>query len=367
MEVEVTQENLTRALSNASRIAQNKTPLPILSNILLRTNGNRLLVAATNLELASSSHIGVKIVKQGEITVPARLITEFVNHLPKQNVTLKVKNDQLTITSGHYTSTINGTLSDDFPELPEVNREEAVVCTLPVIEAKEAFSQTIITASNDSTRPVLTGVYWHSIDGNVYIAATDGYRLSERKLSIKADDVKAIIPTSTLQEVLRVVSDDASMIEIVINEAEVHFIIDDTTITSRLIDGAFPDYRQLIPTSFETVIELPKADFVRITKVASLFARDSGGSVTLNADSETKLLSIHSIASELGENTSEAPAQSISSNGAITLNSRYLIDALSVVSADKVMFRFNGKLSATVLSSSEKDANYIHIIMPLKS
>lgn len=366
MELTVTQENLSKALGTASRVASTKTQLPILSNILLRTDDHRLMIAATNLEIASTQHIGAKIINKGSITIPARLITEFVASLPKTTVTLRVVKDSLHIDAEGYKSVINGTIADDFPELPMINEKTAISYVIDTPSLKQAITQTILTASSDSTRPVLTGVFWHSHDGALYLAATDGYRLSEKKLVKTKSDVSAIIPTSTLQEVLRTLSDDIQEVEILFDESQVRFRLNDTEITSRLIDGSFPDYRQLIPAKSETVITIPRSDFSQITKVAGLFARESGGGVTITADSDSQQLSLHSIASELGENTSESKAD-ITADGQVTLNSRYLIDALGVVDSDVVTFRFSGKLSPCVLSSNEKSSDYQHIIMPLKS
>lgn len=367
MELSVTQENLARALGAASRVASSKTQLPILSNILFRTDGNRLMVAATNLEIATTQHVGAKIVNEGAITVPARLITEFVASLPKTTVTLKVTDNKLQIIADGYNSTINGTVADDFPELPTINDKTAVSYAIDATTLKQAVTQTILTASNDATRPVLTGVYWHSHDGALYLAATDGYRLSEKRLVDTKSEVAAIIPTSTLQEVLRVVADDSEEVEILFDESQVRFRLNDTEITSRLIDGNFPDYRQLIPATSESVITITRSDFAQITKVAGLFARESGGSVTLTADAEKDKLSLHSVASELGENTSESTAE-VTADGQVTLNSRYLAEALGVLDGSKVTFRFSGKLSPCVLSVADtSQADYQHIIMPLKS
>lgn len=366
MELSVTQENLSKALSNVGRVASSKTQLPILSNILLRTDGNRLLVAATNLEIASTHMVGAKIIKPGSITIPARLVSDFVSSLPKGTVDLKVVDSHLTISSGNYKSVINGVIADEFPELPTIDETSSIQYSIKTADFKQAVSQTIITTSSDSTRPVLTGVYWHSFEGHLFLAATDGYRLSERQLVPTTSEVAAIIPTTTLQEVLRTITDDVTEIDMLFDETQVRFRVGESEITSRLIDGNYPDYRQLIPASSETNATLKAADFVRITKIAGLFARDSGGSVTLTADSEKNSLSIHSIASELGENTSSTEA-AIDGDGQVTLNSRYLADALSVVDGDTVEFRFSGKLAPCVLTAKGKDVNYKHIIMPLKS
>lgn len=366
MELSVTQENLARALSAASRVASSKTQLPILNNILLRTDGHRLLIAATNLEIATTQLIGAKIINEGAITIPARLITEFVSSLPKTTVTLKVIDNKLQLTASGYKSMINGLVADDFPELPTINEKTAVSYSIDTHSLKQAIGQTILTASNDATRPVLTGVYWHSHEGSLYLAATDGYRLSEKKLVATKSEVAAIIPTTTLQEVLRSVNDDINEVEVLFDETQVRFRLNDAEITSRLIDGNFPDYRQLIPATSETTITLPRTEFAQITKVAGLFARETGGSITITADAAKGTLSLHSIASELGENTSETAAE-VTTDGQVTLNSRYLTEALAVIDGETVTFRFSGKLSPCVLASSNKDSDYQHIIMPLKS
>ncbi|NTW61873.1 DNA polymerase III subunit beta [Candidatus Saccharibacteria bacterium] len=366
MELNVTQENLNRALSAVSRVASTKTQLPILSNILLRTDGNRLLVAATNLEIASTQYIGAKIIKPGAITIPARLMSEFISSLPKELIELKVVGENLHIKCGTYTSTINGFIADDFPELPTINESSSIQYSIKVEDFKQAVSQTIITASNDSTRPVLTGVYWNSFEGQLYLAATDGYRLSERRLVKTKSDVSAIVPSQTLHEVIRNITDDSSEIDILFDETQVRFRINESETISRLIDGNFPNYRQLVPSSSDTSAVLNKNDFIRITKIAGLFARESGGSVTLTVDKEKNCLSVHSIASQSGENNSEASAQA-TADGQITLNSRYLSEALSVVEGDEVEFSFSGKIAPCVLKSTKPDTNYYHIIMPLKS
>lgn len=366
MELTVTQENFSKALSAVGRVASTRTQLPILSNILLRTDGNRLLVAATNLEIATTQYIGAKIVKPGAITIPARLISEFVSSLPKGPIELKVTGENIHITSGKYHSVINGVIADDFPELPTIAEDSSVRYEINIEEFKQAVSQTIITASSDSTRPVLTGVYWHSHEGAIYLAATDGYRLSERRLVETKSEVAAIIPTQTLQEALRTISDSAETIDILFDESQVRFRVNEAEVISQLIDGNFPDYRQLIPPTTETSAIMNKAEFTRVTKVAGLFARESGGSVTVTVDSDAKTVSLHSIASELGENTSELDAE-VTGGGQVTLNSRYLSEALSVVDADEISFSFSGKLSPCIIKSTKKDTNYYHVIMPLKS
>ncbi|HRK40561.1 MAG TPA: DNA polymerase III subunit beta [Candidatus Saccharibacteria bacterium] len=364
MKVTVTQENLSKALGVVSRVASNRTSLPVLNNILLRTESNRLLLAATNLEVAITEHIGAKVTSEGAITIPARLLSEFIANLPKGNVELKVDGTKLHISADKYISTINGMPADEFPELPQI--ENAYTLSLPTSLLKQAISQTVLTASSDDTRPVLTGVLCHVHNGELYLAATDGYRLSERRLVRNSDDIKALIPAATLSDVARVVPEDCDEVTILIDDSQVRFRMNDIEVTSRLIEGNFPDYRQLIPKETEIHATLSRSEFVRVTKVASLFARESGGSVTVATESEGQVVSIHSIASQLGENTSEAAAE-VDQSGSVTLNSRYLIEALGCFDKETIKFGFSGKLAPCVITEVDGSGDYQHIIMPLRS
>jgi DNA polymerase-3 subunit beta len=210
-------------------------------------------------------------------------------------------------------------------------------------------------------------VYWHSQDGFLYCAATDGYRLAERKLLETTSQIRAIIPTTTLQEVLRTLRDENEEIHVLFDETQVTFLMENIEITSRLIDGKFPDYRQLIPNESETSCTIKSNDFNRITKVAGLFARESGGGIILHINADKSTVSVQSIASEIGENNSELPVETQGVGGTVSLNSKYLTDALSVIDAQNISFGFSGKLAPCVLQKASKSTNYKHIIMPLKS
>lgn len=364
MDVIVTQENLAKALNAVSRVATSRTQLPILSNILIRADGSSLHVAATNLEVAVTVQVGAKINKPGAITVPARLVTDFTSSLPRNQVELKVTNERLSISSEGYSSTINGVIADEFPELPTLS-EEVIEYGLVSHDLKQALTQTIFASSSDSTRPILTGVFWNSHEGDLYLAATDGYRLAEKRVVKVSSEIAAIVPTTSLQEVLRLLGDDDEEVRVLFDETQVKFQIGSIEVTSRLIDGNYPDYRQLIPTSTETNLQVDKSEFARIIKIASLFARDSGGGVAINADGDANQLSVRSIASEYGENSSTIDTK-VTGGGVITLNSRYVTDVLSVLDGDKISFGFNGKMAPSLVTAV-KDDSYRHIVMPLKS
>jgi len=363
MKVVLTQENLARALNIVSRIASSRTTLPILNNILMRTEDGKLVLAATNLEVAITEKIPAKIEREGVLTAPAKLITEFVTNLPKTNIEIEASDHKLTIIAGNYRSTVNTVATDDFPALPEPKNTTPL--KIPTTLFKKAVAGTALVTSTDTTRPILTGVYVHTAGGDLYLAATDGYRLAEKKVLELGKEVSAIVPASTLNDVVRIISDEIDEIAMNFSDDQVSFVVGDAMVTSRLIDGNFIDYRQLIPTKTEVSAVLDRGEFIRITKISELFARASAGSITLKVDQDSSTLNIHSITSELGENNSVAEA-TVKGSGVITLNSRFLLDALNQIDGDNVKFQFSGKLAPALLMA-EGDDTYKHIIMPVKS
>ncbi|RTK95194.1 DNA polymerase III subunit beta [Candidatus Saccharibacteria bacterium] len=363
MKLQVTQENLAKALNNVARVANTRGTLPILANVMLKTVGTRLTIAATNLDIAITHYIGSKVGEEGSITVPARLMQDFVTSLPSGVIELKLDDYKLHITTDQYNSTINGVSAEEFPVMPAIS--EGKSWTVPVKDLKQALQQVLVAAGTDESRPVLTGVYLHSNDGKLYIASTDSYRLAEKEFMTTKEDIQLLIPASALQDLLRLLSDQDDSVEITHDDQQVLFKVGEVELVTRLIEGSYPDYRKLIPTSFASEATLSKSDFVNITKVSSLFARESAGSITIHLDAEQKQVSIKSIASQLGENTASATADVVA-DGSITLNSRFLLDALGTLSADKVQIRFNGKLEPCVLQELGGD-DYTHVIMPLKS
>ncbi len=362
MKLQVTQANLSKALGTVARVANSRNPLAILSNVLLKTEKNRLSISATNLDIGITHLVGSKVEKEGSITVPARLMQDFVSSLPDSVLNLELTDNKLHITTDQYESSINGILADDFPVMPAI--KEGVTWKIPAAEFKKALSQVVFAASADDARPVLNGVYFNSVGSQAVAAATDSYRLAENKIGKSGKAVNFLVPASAAQDLLRIIADNDKEVIVTHDDQQVLFTVGDVSLVARLIEGNYPDYRKLIPSKFSTVAKLARADLINIAKVSSLFARESAGSITIKADKNTGV-SINAIASQLGENTAKAEAK-ITGGGEITLNSRYLIEALSAFSSEDIDFCFNGKLEPIILRSSG-EPNYLHLIMPLRS
>jgi DNA polymerase III subunit beta len=363
MKIQVTQENLNKALGSVARVASSRNTLPILANVLIKTVGTRLSISATNLDIAITHYIGSKVSEEGSITIPARLVQDFVSSLPSGIIELKLDEYKLHFSTGTYRSTINGISSEEFPVLPAIKDGKKWSINSTVLKKK--LQQVIIAASNDDTRPVLTGVYFLTQSNKLKIVATDSYRLAEATIEDIKDSVDILVPINATQELLRILSDYDGDVHITHDDQQVLFSVGDIELVARLIEGKYPNYSSLIPSKFTTSARLPKAELLNITKVSSLFARENAGSITLEVDDHEQTISIHSIASQLGENIANSKAK-VKGDGSITINSRYLLDALHVMNGEEVVFSFNGKLEPSLLSDPE-DKDYIHIIMPLKS
>lgn len=366
MKLSVTQENLHRALATVSRIVGSSTTLPVLSNVLLGTDGTRLKLSGTNLELGINYWIGAKVEKPGSITVPARLLNEFIANLPSQAIKLELDKNSLKLESDNFSSSLNGIDPEEFPSIPEVKK--GTTLKIPASDFKAAAMQVVVVASSDDARPVLNGVYLFTEGQTLVLAATDSYRLAEKKIKLNSSPAKkinAIIPARTINEIIRIIEGQSENIEITIGENQAQFKIGEAEIISRLIEGEFPDYQKLIPDSAKTSFSLPTSELNGLTKIASLFAAGSGGSITVKVKDAGEL-EITSVANQVGENTSKAQVTLEGEPAELSLNSRYLLDALSVVGTENVKISITGKVNPCLITPTDKK-DYLHIIMPLRS
>ncbi|MDR1197205.1 MAG: DNA polymerase III subunit beta [Candidatus Nomurabacteria bacterium] len=361
MKIILNQDGFSKALNSVARIANSHSTLPILNNILLRAENGVLQLNATNLEVFINNSITAKVEEDGVVLVPANLITDFINNLPKTKITLKTKDGKLKIEAGNYKSTINTISTDEFPAFPDDKLKTGFELDSELF--KTSAGQVLPATSNDTTRPILTGLYLHTFNDKLYLTATDGYRLAEKQLIDKKTDINTIIPATTISEVVRVIESDQA-IKVSLNDEQIKFEIGQITIISRLIDGNFINYRSLIPEKTDNSAEVDRSEFVQAVKVAELFARQSAESIILKTSSANKTLEINTITSEFGDNNSEIEAE-IVGDASITLNAKYLLTALNAITGEKIKFSFSGKLAPALLTG--QDDSYKHIIMPVKS
>lgn len=370
MKVQILQENLNRGLSITSRSISSKAQLPILANILLKTDKNRLQLSATNLETGVSLWLGAKVEKEGEITIPAKIFAEIVASLPAGKIDLEVKENTLSISAGSYSANLNGMAATEFPKLPAYTEESLL--SLPADKLLQAINQVAFAAATDEGRPVLTGVLFKVDEKNLSMAATDGYRLSLKTLVLDLpvkENFSLLLPAKTLMEVARIISEEKGeelpivRLGFTKEQNQVVFVFPELELFSRVIEGEFPAYEKIIPQGFATKITLDKEAFSRAVKVVSIFARDSANIIRLKIDRDFLEMSANS--PQVGENKNSLEAKVEGETGEIAFNYRFLQGFLGAVSASEVILEMNGPLSPGLFKSAE-DESYKHIIMPVR-
>jgi DNA polymerase-3 subunit beta len=361
MKLSITQENLNHGLSTVSRIIGNRNTLPVLANVLLQTKDNRIQLSATNLEMGITHWIGGKVEEDGAVTIPAKLFSEYVHNLPAGNVSLTKEKDTVHIDSNGFSSKINGISAEEFPSIPSVSGN--VEFQVAAKTLKNALSQVVHVTSGDDSRPVLTGVYLHARDGMLYAVATDSYRLAEKQIMETDTECNVVVPARTVTEVLRLLGDSED-VTVKIDDNQISFGFNETELVSRIIDGEFPDYRQLIPQEVPTTARVNTGELQDITKAATLFARETTGSVTVKIARDS--LYMESVASQVGENSSEISGEVSGEDMEVALNGKYIADALSVIDTDQVDISLTGKVNPCLIQPVDDDS-YLHIVMPLRS
>ena len=371
MKVSCSQEDLSKGLAVVGRAVATRAVLPITSNVLVATEDSRLKLAATNLEIAIVCWIAATIEEEGTTTIPARLVTDFVNSLPSGRIdmTQAANSQSVELTCARYEAHISGLDASDFPPIPRI--AEGTTIKVKPDDLRSAIAQVVFAAASEESRPVLTGVYAEFDGDQLTLAAADGFRLAVRKLSLDVpvkEKTAVIIPARALTELNRLMSDQEEPVEITINpkKSQVMFGLRDVEMVSQLIQGTFPNYSQLIPDSYTTKAIVGLPDFLRATRSASVFARDGSGIVRLQImprDGAGKI-SISARAEEVGDNLGEIDANVEGEEAKIAFNSKYLVDVLGVLNEAQVALEATTSSSPGVLRPVGKD-NYVHVVMPM--
>ena len=370
MNVSCLQETLNKGLGIVGRAVATRTTLPITQNVLIATDQGRLKLTATNLEMAISTWIGSTVEDEGDITIPARLLSEFVGSLQNEKVDMVTTNQPqaMTLTSARYEARIIGTDAGEFPPIPTV--EDGVTAKISAAVLKKAINLVVFAAATEESRPVLTGVKLELENDQFTLAAADGFRLAVYKDKLEepiAEDTEAIIPARTLNELNRLLSDQADSVELVLSptRGQALFRLNNIEVVSQLIQGAFPNYAQLIPQSYTTRAGLRVDECLRAARTAAIFARDSSGIVRLHIqEGPPGSLQVLARAEEVGENSAEMDAEVEGGEAKIAFNAKYLMDVLGVIGTDNVALEVTTPSSPGVIRPSNTE-DYIHVIMPM--
>ncbi len=372
MHLNCLQENLAQGLGIVQRAVATRTTLPITQHVLLATDGGRLKFSATNLEVAISTWVGAEVLEDGAITIPARLLTDFINSLERQHVEIKTTSPAkgIELKGEHVQATMNGADASEFPPIPSVDEGISTKVAPKVLRA--AIHQVVMAAAVEDSRPVLTGVNVELEGTKLVLAAADGFRLAVHTTELLepvSEKLSLIVPARTLAEVERLIEgDDPIDIVVTPQRSQVLLRLKNVEIVSQLIQGTFPNYSQLIPQEHSTRAVVNLGELQRATRTASIFAKDGSGIVRVEVAPGTGgaagKLTVSSRAEELGDNTGDIEAEVEGGDGKIAFNSRYLTDVLGVLNEEKVALEMTTSSSPGVIRPVTDD-KYVHVVMPM--
>jgi DNA polymerase-3 subunit beta len=373
MKVSCLQENLAKGLGVVSRAVSTRSTLPVLANVLLATDGGRLKLSATNLEIVITCWIGAKVTEEGSITVPARTLNDLVNTLPPDQVEMELdtKTQTLHLVCARTEANIKGIDSTEFPLVPEPGEDSRHRIEAKVL--KTMINQVAFAAATDDARPTLTGVLTKMKGSTISMAATDGFRLSVRTAEFPGDAVEpmeVIIPARALNELARIADDDTGMVAVSMPEGrnQVIFDMENVVLVTQLIDGNFPDYEPVIPKRHATRTVLNAGEFAKACKMAEIFAREASHTARVRIEPGNELMpgyaTISAVSSETGDNEAQIDAVVEGEGVEIAFNVRYMSQVLSVIDSPQVALETTKSTDPGVIKPVGDD-DYLHIIMPM--
>ena len=373
MKVSCLQENLSKGLSLVGRAVTTRSTLPVLANIMTATDNSRLRLSATNLELGITCWIGAKVEDEGSTTIPANTLVDLVNALPKERVdmSLTLRTHTMNVRCGSYNNDIKCIDAQEFPLLPSAETEDAI--ELNVQDLREMIEHVVFASATDDSRPVLTGVEV-KIDGdNLSFAAADGFRLAVRNGTLSSpatEPMTAIIPARALIELGRIAGDpdDPVAMTLLAGRNQVIFQLKDVELVSQLIEGEYPDYKQLIPSAHTTRSVVSTDEFRNACRAASIFARESAYTVRLKivpgGELEPGTIEVTANSPETGSNETMVEATIEGDPVEIAFNVKYLMDVLSVIDTPHVALETSTPSSPGVIRPVGRE-DFLSVIMPM--
>lgn len=375
MKLSILQENLATGLSTVNRLVATKTQLPVLGNILLATDNGRLKLSATNLETGINLWLGAKIEEEGAITIPARILTEFITSLPKEKVQLRVSENTLFVSCLSFEASLNGLAASEFPSLLASLQKPSF--TLDASLFSHIINQVSFAAATDEGRPVLTGILMIFKNKGMTVVATDGFRLSLKKITnlpfslvSGKEELRLIFPSRALSEIGRIITEgkveekEELKVTLTENNNQAIFNFKNIDLITRLIEGEFPNFEKIIPQSFSTQVLVEKEELVKAVKIASIFARDSANIIKFSLNKE---LILTANTPQVGENKSIIEAKISGVKNEIAFNSRYLLDLLNNFPPEEglLSLEITGPLNPGVFKVPDDDS-FLHLIMPVR-
>jgi len=376
MQFSIKKENFKKAISKIDRISAKNTNLPILANILIKTNKNRLIIASTNLEISIKTFVKAKINQEGGITVPVKIVSGFLNNIKDEIIGIKTQKDEFIIKTEKHQIKIKGMKSDDYPIIPENPKD--IYIQIASNKLNENLNNVLISVAHNDTRQELNGINFIFKKDKIILASTDGYRLSEVIIDLDKNKLSeeylifientpsVIIPALTLSEIQRNLTDGE--INLIIKQGQLFIGDNFTKIISKLINGNYIDYQQILPKKYSIEIKINKNDLLNALKISAMVSKDNNSEIKIKNKTEKELL-ISSFSSDSGDNLSKVSAEISGGTFETLFNCDYLIDGLSVIRSDKVIIKLNQEKSPALikglLKNEKEDDKFSYVIMPI--
>jgi DNA polymerase-3 subunit beta len=370
VKLSVMQENLARGLQVVSRAVPSRSTLPVLNNVLLRTEDAGLKLTATNLEIGMTYWVPGKIETDGATTTPARLLTDLVAGLPANevvNLELQAQ-ETLHIQAGPFETHVKGIDAEEFPAIPTAGEKPATRIAQNVL--REGLGEVTFAAATDEARPILTGVLARFEGTSLTLAAADNYRIAVRTIETldPVEETSIVIPARSLEALSRVLAETDAPVSVMLSPArnQILFHLEGVDLVSRLIDGQFPNYQQVMPKSWTTRATVDRDSLLQAVRLASFIVSNTANIVKLHVGKDAATgLTVTSVA-DIGDNQGEIAAQVEGDGTTIAFNARYLIEVLSNVPAEQFAIELNGPLSPGVFRPVGQE-QYVHVVMPVKT
>lgn len=371
MKISCTKENISHALALVSGVTGKNVNLPILNNVLIKAHEQKVEIIATNLELAVVVNVRAKIEEPGSFTVPARTLLDFVNLLPNEKIDFNLRENELLVACGKSSTKIKGTSADDYPIIPSLEQGKGFV--VEASEFRQGLSQVLPAVAKNDIRPELAGIYCSfNTDGDkmVTLAATDSYRLAEKKVFLKQgeESMQIIIPGRSAQEfnhLLSETNDDEKQARILVSDNQIMVSFGSAQIVSRLVEGSYPDYRQIIPKEFVSTVTVDTMAMIKEMKASGLFTTSGVNAVSLVLHPNLGSIGVSSVSTQTGEYTSELPADIQGGEATLLLNNRYILDGINNFNAKETQIKIINADSPCIFSPKD-DTSYLYIVMPIR-
>lgn len=372
MKIICTQENLNSGLAIVNRITTQNANLPILNNILLETKRGQLRLAATNLETGINYFIRGKVKEEGSITIPATLLTNYINSLEGERVVLETEDEALKIQTKNNKAKIKGLSASDFPFQYNLvgKMKKGKKFIVQEKDLRKGIEMVSFAAAFGELRPEIAGVFMRFTGRSLTLTATDSYRLAEKKTKLETAENKAfavIVPIKAVQELLHILEDNEEEVRIFFIEGQVLFQVRAVDFTAQLIEGQYPDYKQIIPRDLSTKVRAETPELIQAIKRVSFFAAHETNDVKITIDPQNEKLVIFAETSQAGSGDAEIRAEVTGERQEVVYNHRYLLEGLTNIATKKVLFETNGQEEPGILRPAGENGSFLYLIMPIRS